>query len=361
VPIPRSATSGSTPIATRLASASNALPTLCTPGIITDPSSRTPAEPPAPSRTEPLPVSDPAALPTASPGSPRPAGPMTWNRWPKPDRTVCRARQVAAGSPAADTVIVSGLTSLRPAGSSTLTTSCSHLPSNSAALAVKYSARSAWKSRWSTPRLVNPPTANRVPSTRPSASAWLDTSMITVVIPRSRATAYRACRSGASGVVRTLSIRSSPSRVSTVPINVGSTPAARNPESIRYAVDVFPAVPVIPSTVSRAVGSPYTAAATRPRDIRGSATTSAGSPAASAATAPVASVSTATAPALAASATNSAPCRREPRSAAYRSPGRTEPLAWVTPVTRTSPSGAGTPSTWASPASGYGCTVRGRG
>ncbi len=42
-----------------------------------------------------------------------------------------------------------------------------------------------WKSRWSWDRLVNAPAVNRVPSTRPSASAWLDTSIATAVTPRS--------------------------------------------------------------------------------------------------------------------------------------------------------------------------------
>ena len=65
------------------------------------------------------------------------------------------------------------------------------------------------------------------------ARAWLDTSMTTAVTPRSRATASMACRSVASGVVRTLSITRSPSRVSTVPIRPVTWPAARSPDSTR--------------------------------------------------------------------------------------------------------------------------------
>ena len=53
------------------------------------------------------------------------------------------------------------------------------------------------------PKLVYPPTSNDTPPTRPSASAWLDTSMATALIPSSTATANSACRSAASGVVRT--------------------------------------------------------------------------------------------------------------------------------------------------------------
>jgi hypothetical protein len=45
-------------------------------------------------------------------------------------------------------------------------------------------------------------------------------------------------------------------RVSTVPISPVTTPAARRPDSTRYAVEVFPAVPVIPIIVSRPDGSP---------------------------------------------------------------------------------------------------------
>jgi hypothetical protein len=80
--------------------------------------------------------------------------------------------------------------------------------------------------------------------------------MTTAVTPRSAAAASMACRSVASGVVRTLSTTRSPSRVSTVPISPVVRPAARSPDSTRYAVEVLPAVPVIPIIVSRAVGSP---------------------------------------------------------------------------------------------------------
>jgi hypothetical protein len=80
--------------------------------------------------------------------------------------------------------------------------------------------------------------------------------MTTASTPRSSAAANIACRSVASGVVRGLSTARPPNRVSTVPIRPVVRPAARRPDSIRYAVDVFPAVPVMPNIVSRAVGSP---------------------------------------------------------------------------------------------------------
>ena len=88
---------------------------------------------------------------------------------------------------------------------------------------------SVWKSRWSSDRLVNPATANRVPPTRPIRKAWLDTSMATCVAPRSRMTASSACSSGASGVVRPVLIAWSPSIVPTVPISPVVRPAACSP------------------------------------------------------------------------------------------------------------------------------------
>ena len=65
-------------------------------------------------------------------------------------------------------------------------------------------------------------------------------------MPRSVITASRACRTVASGVVRTLLIRSSPIRVSTVPISPVVWPRAVSAELMRYAVVVLPLVPVTP-------------------------------------------------------------------------------------------------------------------
>ncbi|CNZ09294.1 Uncharacterised protein [Mycobacterium tuberculosis] len=77
------------------------------------------------------------------------------------------------------------------------------------------------------------PTANRVPSTRPSASAWLDTSMTTVSTPRSTIAASIACSVGASGVVSALGRSAPPTRIPMVPISPATRPAARNPASTR--------------------------------------------------------------------------------------------------------------------------------
>ena len=131
------------------------------------------------------------------------------------------------------TVTVCGVSSAWPHALSTTTTSVVERPSNSSDFAAKYSCMSLWKSRWSWERLVNAPTANRVPLARPSASAWLETSIGTCVTPRSSITASSACRSGASGVVNPLTSRSPAIRVSTVPIRPVVSPAACRPASTR--------------------------------------------------------------------------------------------------------------------------------
>ena len=92
---------------------------------------------------------------------------------------------------------------------------------------------SPWKSRWSWLRLVKTARSKRTPSTRPSSSAWLDTSIVTAEAPRSRMTASRACRSGASGVVRVAGSTSSPMWVATVPITPVVCPPARRAASSR--------------------------------------------------------------------------------------------------------------------------------
>ena len=67
-------------------------------------------------------------------------------------------------------------------------------------------------------RLLKTATSKTQPSTRPRTRAWLETSMATASTPRSRMTANSAWRSVASGVVRSDLMRSSPMRISTVPI-----------------------------------------------------------------------------------------------------------------------------------------------
>lgn len=94
-------------------------------------------------------------------------------------------------------------------------------------------------------RLLKTATSKTQPSTRPRTSAWLETSMTTESTPRSRMTANRAWRSVASGVVRSDLMRSSPIRISTVPMSPVER-TVRRPPSTRYAVVVLPEVPVMP-------------------------------------------------------------------------------------------------------------------
>lgn len=94
-------------------------------------------------------------------------------------------------------------------------------------------------------RLVKTAMSKTQASTRPRTSAWLETSMATASTPRSRMTANRAWRSVASGVVRSDLMRSSPMRISTVPMSPVVRAALRAP-STRYAVVVLPEVPVMP-------------------------------------------------------------------------------------------------------------------
>ncbi len=228
----------------------------------------------------------------------------------------------------------------RPAGSSTLTTARrARAGVNSDALTASYSCIVGWKSRWSCDRLVKAATSKTTPSTRPSASAWLLTSIATAVVPRSRMAASSACRSGASGVVRTLGSTSSPMRVSTVPSRPVERPAARSPASTRKAVVVLPLVPVIPIVTIPAAGSPCTQRAVSPSTARGSSATSTGRPWPAQRSAPAGSVRKAAAPACATASAKSAPCAREPGSAAYRSPGWTARESSVQPVTTTPASG----------------------
>ena len=103
---------------------------------------------------------------------------------------------------------------------------------------------------------MNAPTAKPTPPTRPSASAWLDTSIATVSVPRSCMTASRACSSGASGVVNPVFTASSPIIVATVPISPHWRPAASSPARTKYVVVVLPLVPVTPRTAIAALGRP---------------------------------------------------------------------------------------------------------
>ena len=76
-------------------------------------------------------------------------------------------------------------------------------------------------------------TSKVVPATRPSASAWLETSIAAAVTFCSAISANIACRSAASGVVSRLGSTVAPIFVSTPPTSPVCWPDMRSPDSIR--------------------------------------------------------------------------------------------------------------------------------
>ena len=69
------------------------------------------------------------------------------------------------------------------------------------------------------------------PVTRPSMSAWEETSITTCVTPSSRICANSLCSIGASGVVSSVATSRPMIRVPVVPINPTLQPAAVRPFS----------------------------------------------------------------------------------------------------------------------------------
>ena len=230
--------------------------------------------------------------------------PRTPKRDPESVAVTSTARQSAAASRPKVVVGIAGAAARRAtAGSSALTRPRrARAAVNRSALAAKYSSRSAWKSRWSRPKLVNTARSNTTPSTRPITSAWLETSIAQACTPASRITANSACRSGASGVVRLLATGRPSMRVPTVPTTAVRSPAPASAADSRCVVVVLPEVPVTPISVRSRAGWPYTSAATDPSTGRGAGTTSTGSPVRIDSDSPSGSVSTATAPASRAAA-----------------------------------------------------------
>ena len=105
-------------------------------------------------------------------------------------------------------------------------------------------------------RFVNTRQAKWIPATRPSSSACEDTSIAQARSPASSIARKVACRSIASGVVRSTSSSRPPTTRLTVPSSPHGRPAASIRWRTRNAVVVLPLVPVMPTTSSSAVGSP---------------------------------------------------------------------------------------------------------
>ena len=127
-------------------------------------------------------------------------------------------------------------------------------------------------------RLVNTFAANRIPRARPSSSAWEETSIAQARSPASSIRANVACRSTASGVVRSTSSSRPPTTLFTVPSRPHRVPVCSSRWRTRKAVVVLPLVPVIPTTRRVAVGSPWKAAAAGPIASRTLGTTTSGTP-----------------------------------------------------------------------------------
>ena len=171
-------------------------------------------------------------------------------------------------------------------------------------------------------------TAKREPATRPSSSAWDDTSAVAAVTPTSSIRARIAWYAGASTVVRTAGTDSSPTRISTVPrrpVFACTAPQRRVDEVRRRRLAVGA------GDADRASGrardrrrSPPTRGRAR---VRGSSETRTGTPVDAASARPASSVRTAAAPAATASCGEGrAVRRRRPGRAPKRSPATT-PLA----------------------------------
>ena len=221
-----------------------------------------------------------------------------------------------------------------PRGSPTLIAARPANPDvNRRALAAKYSSSEPCTSRCSRVRLVKHTAANRVPSTRCSASACELTSIVTVSAPRPTSSASVRCSSGASGVVNGIGTTSSRNRTPSVPITAGFPPAARRIPASRNVVVVFPFVPVTPATGMRREGSPWMRAASGPIEPRTEATRAWGTRRARPAT--VCSTSRAAAPASTAPAAKAWPSTRAPGMQQKSAPGTAERLSWVTSATAT--------------------------
>ena len=181
-----------------------------------------------------------------------------------------------------------------------------------------------------------------MPSTRRIARACEDTSRTLARQPRSTISRSICWTSGASGVVRSAAFTSfSPGPVlyATVPSIPHRMPAASNIDTSRYAVVVFPFVPVIPTTRMSPLGCRKNVSARTARASRASVAVAHATCAPSGA---AVSETTATAPRSSAWRTNAVPSACWPLSATNTLPGLTTRESYAMPVTGRSdaPSGS---------------------
>ena len=165
-------------------------------------------------------------------------------------------------------------------------------------------------------RFVNTATAQWIASARCSSSACEETSITQAPSPPASICANVACRSIASGVVRTAGAATPPTTCSTVPSRPVRVPVASSSARVRKPVVVLPLVPVMPTTASRAVGSPFSRAATGAIAARTSSTTTSGTPRPSGRC-----TTSATAPRSIACGAKSCPSRVNPGTQKKRLPG----------------------------------------
>ena len=171
-------------------------------------------------------------------------------------------------------------------------------------------------------RLVNTATATWMPSARRSSSACEEISIAHAWSPPSSISRNVRWRSIASGVVRTVGRCSPATTEVTVPSSPHWRPAASSSERTRKAVVVLPFVPVIPTTGSRAVGSPWKRAAAIAIAARTSSTCTSGTPRPSGR-----ATTSAAAPRATASGANSWPSRVKPGTQKNSVPGSTARLS----------------------------------
>ncbi len=181
-------------------------------------------------------------------------------------------------------------------------------------------------------RLVNTATAQWIASARCSASACEETSIAQAVSPPLSISAKVAWSSIASGVVRSVARSAPPTNEVTVPSSPQRRPAASSIPRRRKAVVVLPLVPVIPTTGSRAVGSPWNRAAAGAIAARTDGTRTSGTPRPSGR-----STTSATAPRATASRARSCPSRVKPGTQKNSVPGRTSRVSWARSAISTSP------------------------
>ncbi len=144
--------------------------------------------------------------------------------------------------------------------------------------AARYASNVPWNSRCSCVTFVRMAASYATPATR---SAARPCDVVSTTAHRSPAFAIarsRRCISGASGVVAWTGFATSrPPTRSTAVLDIPvRTPAVSRAETTRRLVDVFPSVPVTPTTARRWLGSSYHQHAAVARARRLSSTTSCG-------------------------------------------------------------------------------------